>query len=529
MNGCASALTPLQAAEARATNAERRLKAVIDALPEGVVLLDQDRRYILWNERYSQIYRRSADLFAVGVRLMDTLRIGVERGDYPEAVGREEAWLADREQRLLAPRRRQEQQLSDGSWLMIEDRLTDDGGLIGLRVDITDMKHQAAELNRVATEAKAANLAKSEFLANISHEIRTPLHGMLGMAQLLERDALTDEQRQRLGVIRQSGGLLLALVNDLLDVAKIEAGKLELEDVDYWLPGAVEAACAPFQSLAEANGLTFVVRLDEALQRRWRGDPMRLQQIVSNLVSNAVKFTHTGGVTITGDVVDGALLLTVDDTGIGVSPDRIADIFQKFVQAETSSARRFGGTGLGLAISRQLAELMGGRLSATSQEGRGSQFRLVLPLRAAGPPAPVAESPATMATLDREAPIRILAAEDNPTNQQILLALLAPFDVEVTIVPNGRAAIEAHAAGGFDVILMDIQMPELDGVAATIAIRAFERDSHMAPTPIIALSANVMRRQVAEYQAAGMNDVVSKPFEASRLFEALQAQLGPKQ
>jgi signal transduction histidine kinase/CheY-like chemotaxis protein len=517
--------TQLEDAEGRADSAERRLKAVIDALPEGIVLLDREGRYLLWNERYAQIYHRSADLFARGVKLIDALKVGVERGDYPEAVGREEEWLSDRQETLLHPRDRQEQQLSDGSWLMIEDRVTEDGGLIGLRVDITEMKRQAQELRRVAAEAEAANNAKSEFLANISHEIRTPLHGMLGMAQVLEREGLTDQQRQRLGVIRQSGEQLLALVNDLLDFSKIEAGMFEPDCIDFWLPGVLEAGCAPFAPLADDKGLALDVHIDPALHHHWRGDPMRLQQVVSNLVSNAVKFTQTGAVTVTAAHDHGALVLEVQDTGIGVSPERLGEIFHKFVQADASSARRFGGTGLGLAISRQLAELMGGQLTVASTVGVGSTFQLRLPLQAAAAdPAPTPARPPVEPVRQGDA-VRILAAEDNLTNQAILKALLGSLPVTVTLVGNGREAVEAYAAGAFDLVLMDIQMPVMDGVAATRAIRAHEREHGLAQTPIVALSANAMAHQIEDYRAAGINDVVSKPFEAHRLFEVIQQQL----
>jgi len=490
----------------------------MDAIPEGVVLLDGEGRYVLWNAAYAEIYHRSADLFAPGRRLVEVLRVGVDRGDYPEAAGREADWLAEREQQLTETGARYEQRIADGRWLMIEDRRTADGGMIGLRVDITEMKEQTLALSRAVAAAEAANQAKSEFLANVSHEIRTPLHGVLGMAQVLARDAqLSPEQQSRVGLIRQSGEALLDLLNDLLDLAKIEAGKLSLQEVPFQPAALAEAVCAPFEALAADKGLALELRLHAVAGARWRGDPLRLQQVLANLVSNAVKFTTHGRVALTAEILaDGRAELRVADTGIGIAPDRLDEVFEKFAQVESAKDRRFGGTGLGLAVSRQLAELMGGTLEAESALGVGSVFRLRLPIRQAEPEAApeIQVSPAAAGPLS----LRILAAEDNSTNQLILRALLEPLGVQLTLAGDGREAVEAYGAGGFDLVLMDIQMPVIDGVAATREIRRLEAREGRLRTPIVALSANVMAHQVAEYRAAGMDAVVGKPFEAEALW-----------
>ena len=510
----------LAAANARAERAEARLGAVLDALPEGVVLLDDGGRYVLWNRPYAEMYHRSADLFEAGKRLIDVLRVGVQRGDYPEAIGREAEWLAERERQLLETGARHEQLLADGRWLLIEDRRTADGGMLGLRVDITDMKRQTFELAEAVEAAEAAHRAKSEFLANVSHEIRTPLHGIMGMTQVLTRDeTLSGEQRARLGLIRQSGQQLSELLNDLLDLAKIEAGKLTLHSEDFRPLPIAEAACGPFESLAADKGVALELRLEALAGETWIGDPLRLQQVLANLVSNAVKFTACGRIVVTAERADGGVEFRVADTGIGIAPDRLAEVFEKFAQIESAKDRRFGGTGLGLALSRELAELMGGALEAESALGVGSVFRLRLPVTAAEPQtAPeIAESPAAVEPLG----VRILAAEDNATNQVILRALLEPLGVRLTLVGDGGDAIDAFRVERFDLVLMDIQMPGTDGVTAAREIRKLEAREGRVRTPIIALSANVMAHQVAEYRAAGMDKVVGKPFEAEALWSAV--------
>jgi signal transduction histidine kinase len=507
----------LAAAQARANLAERRLKEVLDAMPEGVVLLDREGRYVLWNATYAEIYHRSADLFAVGRRLVDVLRVGIKRGDYPDAAGRETTWLAERERQLMEGGARHEQRISDGRWLMIEDRRTADGGVLGLRVDITEMKEQTLALARAVEAAEAANRAKSEFLANVSHEIRTPLHGILGMAQVLARDEqLSEEQHGQLGLIRSSGETLSELLNDLIDLAGIEAGKLTLKAEAFRPAASVEAACAAFGSLAADKGLALDLRLEALDGALWLGDSLRLQQVLTNLVSNAVKFTAAGRIVVSASVADGWAELRVADTGIGIPRERLAEVFEKFSQLDSANDRRFGGAGLGLAVSRQLAEMMGGTLEVESALGVGSVFRLRLPVTpvepAAEPPAPAEAGP-----LD----VHVLAAEDNATNQLILRALLEPVGVQLTVVGDGSEAIEACRAGRFDLVLMDIQMPLTDGITAAREIRGLEAREGRRRTPIVALTANVMAHQVAEYLAVGMDAVVGKPYEAEVLWATI--------
>lgn len=395
--------------------------------------------------------------------------------------------------------------------------------LIGAIQDVTARRVATTAMAEAVAAAEAANDAKSAFLATMSHEIRTPLNGVLGMAQAMAREPLSAQQQERLDVIRQSGETLLAILNDVLDLSKIEAGRLELEEIAFDLRDLVLGAQATFTSLANKKGLSFSLNI-EAAMGVYIGDPTRVRQILYNLLSNALKFTDVGEVRVEVTCSETCLELRVIDTGIGMSEETMAHLFAPFSQADSSMTRRFGGTGLGLAISRQLAGMMGGDISATSTPGAGSAFTVRLPLsRVADGSAERVEADTLLARPNAVAskPVRILVAEDNPTNQLVLKTLLHQVGLDPVVVDNGQKAVEAWRAEAFDLILMDIQMPELSGPAATRMIRDEEADRALPATPIIALTANAMAHQVAAYLAGGMDAVVTKPINVADLLQAI--------
>ena len=393
------------------------------------------------------------------------------------------------------------------------------------------IEQSLAEATRLAetrgAEADAANAAKSIFLATMSHEIRTPMNGVLGMAQAMAAGELPAAQRERLAVLQESGEALLDLLNDVLDVAKIEAGKLECEQIPFDLDSVLKGVNAAFQVQASRKSLTLDVTVAESARGTYRGDPMRVRQVLNNLISNALKFTDAGRVDVAVSRKDEVLEISVSDTGAGMPADRLHRLFGKFQQLDTSTTRKHGGTGLGLAICRELCELMGGTIAAESILGEGSTFTVALRLpRIGAPSTQAAETIEPRQAMDAAAAPRILAAEDNPVNRLVLSTLLAQIGVEAVVVEDGAQALAAWRAADWDLVLMDVQMPVMDGVMAARTIRETERRQGLAHTPIIALTANAMAHQLAEYRAAGMDDCVAKPVRAEDLFDALDRVLG---
>jgi signal transduction histidine kinase/FixJ family two-component response regulator len=381
-----------------------------------------------------------------------------------------------------------------------------------------DRERLARSLIAALDAAKAASRTKSTFLATMSHEIRTPLNGVLGMAQAIELDELTPAQRERVAVVRSSGEALLALLNDILDLSKVEAGELTLEMIPFEPTRVVGAVVAQNKALAEKKGLS--LQSDTlGLEGAYIGDPNRLRQILQNLVSNAIKFTEAGGVTIVARAEDDGLTFRVCDTGMGIASQQLGLLFEKFRQLDESITRRFGGTGLGLSICRELAQAMGGDVAVESRIGLGSTFILTVPLQRS------TEAVAATTTEDdcppQDLALRVLAAEDNATNQLVLRTLLGAVGIVPTLVDNGAEAVAAWRDGDWDIILMDIQMPVMDGLTATKEIRRQEAADGRAHTPIVALTANVMDHHVREYLAIGMDDCLAKPISADKLFALL--------
>ncbi len=410
-------------------------------------------------------------------------------------------------------------------WMRLQGQAVQEEGVtvrvLGALQDITEQREGREQ-------ALAASRAKSQFLANTSHEIRTPLNGIIGLTELTLETPLNAEQRGYLEGVRESGRTMLAIVNDLLDIARIEAGKLALEAVPLDLKEVITTATTSLAVQAREKGVRFITSIAPHFICERVGDPLRLSQLVSNLAGNAVKFTSKGEVEVslfTGSAPDD-VCLQVRDTGIGIPAARLASIFEAFTQADGSTSRRYGGTGLGLTITRELTTLMGGKVSVESSPG-GSTFtvRLCLPRPAVAlHPAekPRADSGQTRAPARR---LRVLLAEDNAINAMLARRLVEREGHEVTHVWNGRAAVEALQGGDFDVVLMDLQMPELDGLEATRLIRESEHGTGRRQ-PIFAMTANAMRADETECFTAGMDGFLSKPVDPTRLRRVLESFTG---
>jgi signal transduction histidine kinase/CheY-like chemotaxis protein len=506
---------------------EQRLLGAIENLPDAFVYYDADDRLALCNERYREIYPASAHLLVPGAAFEDILRNGVACGQYPEADGDEEAWIRKRMEIHRAPGGPFEQRLANGRWLRIDERRTSDGGIVGFRVDITDLKQRELDLKAAKELAERANEAKSMFLATMSHEIRTPLNGVTGMLGQLGQTALDDEQCAYVRTATESAETLLRIINDILDYSKMEAGRLEIETTVFSPRETVASAMSLLAPRAFGKGLAFEADLPDDLPPCLVGDPTRLRQVLLNLLGNAIKFTERGGVYVSVGHRTGAggrveVRFQVRDTGIGLSPRDRSYLFERFSQADSSITRRFGGTGLGLAISKQLAELMGGDIGVSSEAGAGSTFWFTILCPAAQPQAGTAVSAVPAWPAGRC--LDVLVAEDNAVNQQVIAAILGRQGHRATIVGNGIEALEALRARSYDVLLMDVQMPEMDGVTAATAIRRL--GGPVSRIPIIAVTANAMKGDRDRYLDAGMNDYVSKPISEPLLFAALDRATG---
>jgi CheY-like chemotaxis protein/nitrogen-specific signal transduction histidine kinase len=386
---------------------------------------------------------------------------------------------------------------------------------------MTVAARELAETNESLARARIlaeTSRAKSLFLSNISHEIRTPLNAVLGMVEVLARNEAAARDADTLDVIRQSGRHLCAIIDDIFDIASAGVSDLQLNLAPLDIRAMVERAVINNANQCLNKGIAFIVDIDPAVDGEWVGDANHLQRTLSILTNNAVKFTESGEVRVEARLADGRIIFSVTDTGPGISEERLSEIFGVFTQVDASASRRAGGLGLGLAIAQKRVATMGGDLQVVSQPGHGSVFSFSLALE---PHRRVAESGEPRVASDH--PLRILAAEDNPANRMVLHALLDPFVDEIEIATNGEEAVQIWARGSFDVVLMDIQMPTMNGIEATEEIRRLEQISNLCPVPIIAVTANVMDDQLACYAAAGMNGWVAKPIELGSLLAAISS------
>jgi two-component system, cell cycle sensor histidine kinase PleC len=534
------------------TEEQRLLKNLMDNVPDAIYFKDREHRYLRSNRAHARALGLDDPALAIGKRAGDFLppdqaRLFEAADDQILATdtahvdtlvklqveNEPPSWLST----TRAPVRDETGQITGlvaiardvTARQLAEDELREAHDLLERRVQerTAELSATAEQLAVARTAAEAASQAKSQFLATMSHELRTPLTGLIGFPELLLRkNADPDELRRFLELQRDAGRALLALVNDILDISKIEAGKLELEQVSFE-PREIFSSCkALVAQSAEAKGLKLSVDVDGAVPVWLLGDPTRLRQITLNLLSNAVKFTDAGTVALAARWIEPSsgrpkLRVTVTDTGIGIPSERLGRLFQEFSQVDDSTSRRFGGSGLGLAICRRLVELMGGRIGVDSTANRGSMFWFEVPAMIAPPTAVIStpDQPADATSADTVVQ-RILLAEDSAPIQILISSVLQAAGHSVRVVDNGAAAVSAAAAASYDLILMDVQMPILDGLAATRQIRASETGGRHIP--IVALTANATSGEMERCQLAGMDVFLSKPVDLDLLLATIQ-------
>lgn len=508
-------------AEVAVRHSEARLSGVLEIAPDAVIVADKNQRITLFNKGARMIFGYEEDEALgqpIDILVPPAFREGHSRMVDSFVAGNEDSREMGARSGISGIRKSGEIFPAEAS---ISRFFVDGEPILTILLhDATERRRREAELESARQQAEEANRAKSLFVAHMSHEIRTPMNGVLGMADALALTDLTEDQQEMLSLIRRSGGSLLTVLNDVLDVSKIESGAVILEETPLSLRVLGKRAIELQSAVAKSKGLVLSFYVDESLDGHRLGDAHRLSQILNNLLSNAIKFTEKGSVTL--DIVPssewpGAILFRVIDTGIGMSPEHAKHVFSPFVQADASTTRRFGGTGLGLSIVKGLCECMRGNVRIKSTPGEGSTVEVILPLeRAEGPDAP-AQRPERRTDGRTKLRRRILAAEDNALNRRVLEKMLARSGAEITFAEDGAEALDRFRRGAFDLVLMDIQMPVMDGLEALAAIRAFELGAHRPATPVYALTANAMKEQVAEYKTAGFDGLLTKPIQIADL------------
>ncbi|MEY3233003.1 MAG: hypothetical protein RL230_274 [Pseudomonadota bacterium] len=528
-------VTDLVEAQRRADDALANLNAYQSALDEHSIIsvADQFGRIEFVNDRYCEIsgYSRG-ELIGQSYRSVQSGKHDPSYfQDMRDTINAGQSWRGEVCNRA-----------KDGSEFWVDATVvtlpatrTEGARFVSILYDITERKRTETELLAAREQAEAANRAKSSFLANMSHEIRTPLNGVIGVVGALARTQLTQNQREMVDLIQSSGETLELLLSDILDVSKIEAGKFTLQPEPFDLHEAIEATAQVMGIRAEEKGLGFHVRFGPCTEGLFEGDRIRVKQIVSNLASNAVKFTQKGQIDIsiaTTDKADGSceVMISVKDTGIGFDEQTKQRLFARFEQADASITKNFGGTGLGLSICRTLTDMMGGQFLVASEAGIGSLFSVILPLPrvkldAAQTGTNIAPSKTLTNLLPHAASGSILLAEDHPVNQRVIAMILEPHGIALTIAENGAEAVEIWQNAHFDLVLMDMQMPIMDGLSATKRIREIERSNGLRRTPIAMVSANAMKEHITQSFWAGCDFHIAKPVTPEALLKGIDATL----
>jgi signal transduction histidine kinase/ActR/RegA family two-component response regulator len=502
-----------------------RMLSLLAAMDIGVLLVDPAQLVVYENPAYRRIWRIAGDATVVGrswAEVFAAAGVGVRNAEpwrQSLAAANEQFEIVLDDERIISQRLH-----------AVNDLAGRPLGRLWLFEDVTEDRRLAQQLLAAKEAAEAGQRAKAMFLATMSHEIRTPMNGIIGMTDLALMTELNDEQSEYLRWVKSSAESLLTVLNDVLDFSKIDAGRLEMELVPFAPKDLLDEITGIYSSIAAQKGLTLDWGMTGNLPQRLVGDPARLRQVLTNLVSNALKFTERGSVSITvnaeGIPANGRQWIgfAVTDTGIGIAQDKLDHIFSPFSQADSSTTRRFGGTGLGLAIAARLVELMGSQLAVDSEPGRGStfQFGVIFSIGETNPE--VAPLPVAAATAEARPAGRILLVEDTPVNQRLGQALLGKRGYQVSLAADGLEALAAFDREPFDLILMDMQMPNMDGLEATRRIRAREVTGERR-IPIIALTANAMQSDRDLCQAAGMDDFVAKPFRADEMFAVIEKYL----
>jgi len=493
------------------------LVEALDALGDGIAIYDSNANPIFMNDVTRRRFGRMYAEMAAGKTYRQSIE-GTVRRLMPDAPPEEIERLTTHFENKFHNGETYASVTDDGRQVMITFRPMSNGMKAAISVDVTDLRKREKELEKAKKAAEAASSSKSSFLANMSHEIRTPLNGVLGMAQVLEGTNLDPAQRDYLATIIESGRTLMALLNDVLDLSKIEAGKFDIAPTDTNIHHILRRQLNLWKPRAEEKGLTLSLALDADLPVWVSMDAVRVQQCMSNLVSNAIKFTTTGRIDAMATakaLPHGAwqIEISVRDTGPGMDADTMGRLFKPFAQADETIQRAHGGTGLGLSITKRLSELMGGSASVTSELGQGSTFRFSFragpaKTQAASAPARTAE-PQDVQSMLRASKLRVLLVDDHPINRQVAMLFLRPFGMHIVEAANGAEALEALEREEFDVVLLDMHMPVMDGPTAIAKIRASTKP--WASIPVIALTADAMSGDRERYLAMGMNGYLSKP------------------